>query len=379
MKKQAVTLIIILLIGCNDDKDSSTTYNVRRENEGPPIIQEVFSSETRLPITKTPVDILFFVNNNTSMRNTLGRFNTNIPQAFETFIDNLLELGLNFKIGILLSDDPNNKDTDGTLTSTVAAPDKAAFKTQFLKKIEYTATSTKESQEFLYTKQFFEENPDWSREGAYLIVIFATTHEGSRNRDIDLVTYLRDIKRDGELVKICAIVGNAPHIRRAAEETEGWGHNEIILTDPVHLNTLLSDLDGFLDVAEKRLKFKQHWGIEAPEDITVQVNNTNIPSSDWTFESGNNFITFTNKTHQALNPNANVALVLTKPVSRFILKKKLNVSYLDTTEIRIDRGPPIPESHWEYNREDNFIEFLPDHIPTAGSSINITYRSSDEN
>ena len=381
MKIQAIILMVMFLFGCEVNLDA--TYEgqdpfATRYTSGvrAAAIRSTFTQETTVPVKKPSVDILFVINNNTSMRSTLGRFNTNLPVSFKEFIDKLLLLNINFKLGILLSDDPANKDTNGKLNSVEAKRDKNAFKADFVNKIKYTASSNKVSEEFFQTKQFFENNPNWTSRDSYLIVIFATTPGGAKNKDIDIVRYLQGLKRDKELVKICAIAGNAPNVRKAARKTGGWGYDKTILLNPDFLEYvseyLGEKLDGFIGAMEKRLIFQQNVSIGVEEIKEIQVDNIAIFNTDWTFEDGENFITIADKAHKALKPANTVKMILNKPLSQFRLNENLDISFLDNIEIKIN-DQPISKSHWEYNQQENSIEFLSDHIPAVGSTISITY------
>ncbi len=370
-----IILIFIFFLGCGRmgekqkffaDKDPIQIF-------GQSTSQETFIQEKNINIKRPFIDILFVVDNSDSMKDEQTALANNV----DTFIDYFLKSNIDFKIGIITSDDARNRDAEGKLTSTEAKADKTEFKKLFKKTIQVGIDGFGKEKPAFYTKKFLENNPNWvDNRDAYLAVIIISD-EDDRSKGVKLVEYLKDIKREDDLVKIFAIVNTSndhrnygkAHIKKAKKTKGVYG-------------SILDPFDKILDNFGKtiteltttelttRLKMTRLLSFEELEKIIVIVDNVDVGKEAWRFDDSSNTIIF-NEGHTP-SSESKIEIVFTELRALFILKKKFDVSHIETIDLTVE-GQPVPKAHWEYRKELNAIEFLKDHIPQMGSKIKVQY------
>ena len=352
----------------------SATQEVFTQEESS--IQESFTQETTVDIKKSFVDILFVIDNSGSM----GDEQAALADNFDSFIDKFLTLNIDFKIGIITSDSSYNRDSQKKLNSTEAKADDTEFKNLFKKKIQVGIGGSGHEMPADYTKKFFKNYPKWSAKDAYLAIIIISDENDFSPKDVNLVEYLKTLKEDDDLVKIFAIVTlekiftrvasyGESHIN-AAKATGGSYHS---IRDP--FDSILDSFGKTITELATRFKIEKKLTADELENIRIRVDGTEVAREAWTFHTKNNSISF-NEGHIPAQ-ESKVEILFVELVSQFALQKKLDVSLLDTIDIEID-GKVIPREGWQYNEESNSIKFLKGHVPQIGSSIKIVYNVTSQ-
>ena len=307
------------------------------------------------------------------------------PTIFLPFIDNFLTLRIDFKIGIVTQDSAVNLVAPGTLNSRTAARNPTDFKNLFKEKINVGTGGTWPEAPQHYTKLFLTDNPTWPRADAYLIIIIVSdTNEHFPGRwnipptnqhGIDFANYLKGLKNDKNLVRLFAIIDTkATHPQISAGITHKTAVDTLGKGAYYDIHSPFDDILNSIGTAVTRLatQFKITRKLDASEieNLKVLVNGTEQPKAAWTFNASSNSISF-NSGH-APSPGSQIDILFGKPPAFLYLKRKLDKSRLEKTEIIVN-GRPIPRDHWDYDEQKNAILFLDGHIPPLGSRIKITY------
>ncbi len=370
IKNKTIILIFIFFLGCGRmgekqkffaEKDPSQSFSQMPN-------QESFIQEKSINIKRPFIDILFVVDNSGSMQNEQIKLANN----FDTFIDYFLKSNIDFKIGIITSDSADNIDAKEKLTSTEAKADETKFKELFKKTIKVGIRGEDLEKPAFYSKKFFENNPNWvNNKDAYLAVIIISDEDDS-SKGVNLVEYLKDIKREDDLVKIFAIVTTNDHStmygKAHIEKAEATGGSYQSILEP--FDKIFDNLGKTITELATRLKMTRRLSTEELEKIIVIVDNFDVGKEAWRFDDSSNTIIF-NEGHTP-SSESKIEIILAGLRALFILKKKLDVSRIETIDLRVD-GQPVPKAHWKYREKLNAIEFLKGHIPQMGSTIKVQY------
>ena len=368
MKPSLVILFLTAAIGCGRlgekqgffaDKDPSEVFNQN-------YTQESFTQETTVQVKKSPVDIIFNVDNSGSM----GDDQQALADNFSSFIDSFLSLSVDFNIAIITSDSATNRVSRGQLNSRAASRNPTGFKNLFKQKIKVGTGGSGYEKPAQFTRRFLTNHSSWPRSDAFLIVIIVSDEDDGSPTSLSgthFANYLKGLKSDTDLVRVFGII----------DTTYGTQHIQAVNGTGGTYHSINSPFDGILNsfsrtITELAMRFKLRRKLASSDlnDVKVFVDGQEQPRAAWTFHASTNSISF-NRGYVPGN-NSRINIRLSRPISVFVLKKRLDPSRLEKTNIQIN-GKTIPRDHWEYDARRNAIRFFDGHVPPMGSTIRITY------
>ncbi len=222
------------------------------------------------------LDILWVIDNSGSMKNDQKR----LAQNFETFINGFANQALraDFKMAIITTDNPTNRDSQGKLTSYELKSDPQNFIGLFKQKIKAGTSGSGTEQGLKMSLDFLKKYPHWPRQDAYLIAIYVSD-EDDASRGGDAETYFKAIhayKSSESLFKAFGIIPLG--VQRYTKLIELSGGN------PYNIN---NSFDGILrDFGQKIAKLASQFQLKYPaleNSIEVYINGVLAPQGDWTY------------------------------------------------------------------------------------------------
>ena len=116
------------------------------------------------------VDILWSIDNSGSM----GSYQAAIANNFSLFIEDFAKKDVDFKMAIITTDSPVNKDSNNRLSSLELKKNKQNFINDFKSRIQVGVAGSGQERSFEMAKSFVEGNAAWFRDDALFVVIFVS-------------------------------------------------------------------------------------------------------------------------------------------------------------------------------------------------------------
>ncbi len=344
MKSNKVLLFFILLIFGNacvpGKKTSSSKGKDSTSKEGPS-----FQGSSSVPVdtcppnisgeaeycqifrqkeggANTPVDILWVIDNSSSMEDDQERLADN----FEIFIDNFGNQDVDFKMAIITTDSAANRNLGRALDSVHLKLNRQGFVSQFQNQIKAGDTGSYIECGLSSSLGFLKANPSWPRANAFLVVVYVsdendsssmetsemvcTTDQGERNEpdstdEAISTTYFNSVvgyKSSESLFKAFSIVLSRTRLpsepyfsdynlmkgHRYLKVAQLSGGNSYDIIDD-SFETIFRDFG--IKIAELSSLFQlQYPAVQST--IEVFVNGVATHQSDWHYLQGQNAIRF---------------------------------------------------------------------------------------
>ena len=278
------------------------------------------------------VDIVWSVDNSDSME----PWQKKLADNFSRFAGDFSQKNIDFKMAIVTTGSADNKDTNGKLNSTELKKNKQNFINDFKNKIKVGIdpvwqVHSKGTQErsFGFVKKFLQDNTSWPRSDALLVVVYLSDEpEQSAGTVQSHVSYMTSLKgEDSSKVKVFSICDD----RTRKHGIPGGPFNgcERFKQMANSTNGLVRDINGsFADIAQEfgdsifsslarpKTLFSININPKEPSKLKVAVDGSEVPR--------------------------------------------------DTTET----------NGWNYDGNDNTIEFFGSYVPAKGASIKV-YEEGD--
>ncbi len=340
-------------------------------------IQESFTQETTVDIKKSFVDILFVIDNSGSMGDEQAALADNFDSFIDKFLTLNIDFKIGIITSDSSYNRDSQKQLNSTEAKVDETKFKELFKKKIIK---LGIGGSGHEMPADYTKKFLKNYPKWSAKDAYLAIIIISDENDISPKDVNLVEYLKTLKEDEDLVKVFAIVTlekiftdeasyGESHIN-AAKATGGSYHS---IRDP--FDSILDSFGKTITELATRFKIEKKLSTDELANIRIRVDGTEVAREAWTFNTKNNSISF-NEGHMPA-PESKVEILFVELISWFALQKKLDVSLLDTIDIEIDEKL-IPREGWQYIEESNSIKILKGYVPQIGSVIKIVYNITSQ-
>ncbi len=290
-------------IWSNDPDEGITTVTLG--GEGAPLgqIEEFFDQVG----SSTPIDILFVIDNSTSMQDE----NNALQNNFNTFIQGFLTLNLDYQIGVVTTDMQTPGDM-GQLKGpiiTTATPDPVA---QFNQNTDVPFTDVLEEQGLdaanaaLNAPLINGVNAGLVRPGSLLsVIVISDEDDQSVVSANDMITMLDNYHGDPSLTSLSIVGGPKTGIWPcggflfgAAPVPTYWDVAQA--TGGIHLNLCQLDMNQIVQqlavvAAGLSTEFFLNTTPSDPSAIEVFVDGTSVaedPDNGWTYDAANNSIVF---------------------------------------------------------------------------------------
>jgi hypothetical protein len=290
-------------IWSNDPDEGISTVTL--SGEGAPVgqIEELFDQVG----SSTPIDILFVIDNSTSMQDE----NNALANNFNTFIQGFLALNLDYQIGVVTTDMQTPSDM-GQLKGpiiTTATPDPVA---QFNQNVDVPFTDVMEEQglDAAYTALtpplINGVNAGLVRPGSLLsVIVISDEDDQSVVTANDMITLLDTYHGDPTLTSLSIVGGPKTGIWPCGGFLFGAGPvptywDVAQATGGIHLNLCQLDMNEIVSqlavvAAGLSTEFFLNTVPSDPAAVEVIVDGTpvpNDPDNGWTYDAANNSIVF---------------------------------------------------------------------------------------
>ena len=268
---------------------------------GSKYIKEVF---VHTGLQSLKIDIIWVVDNSGSMGNDQAALANN----FDGFINHFLQDEIDFKMAIITTDNHANKDTEGKLTLAYAKEDQNSFKDYFKEKIRVGTNGSYDEKGLLVSKNFLDANTSWSRENAYLVIIYVSDENDHSSDDVShYVSAIQGVKNNAGKVKLCTITNSlGGRYKDAAGNTNGLiaDINQSFSTLLDDFGTLLSSLcDNCYPLSYPAKK----------SSITINVNGGPSPEDRWTYDSDAQTVSFNIDYVPSVGQKVEIVYMIAKP------------------------------------------------------------------
>ena len=321
---------------------------------------EIFAQNTP---SKQLIDILWVMDNSGSMRSEQEALGNN----FSSFIDHFLSKNIDFKMGIITTDNIVNKDDQNKLNLAYAKKDGVDFKSYFKQKIAVGTRGSANERGLSMSLNFLNANTSWSRENAYLVIIYISDEEDhSTGTSSYFVNEIKKHKTNTDLIKLCTITNEwGDRYKEVAKATEGF-----VADIDESFNTVLDDFGELISDLSKSFQLSSNPEVDS---INVYVEDVLSSADDWSYSSDENNIQF--HEDSIPDPNQKIKVVYTifgsdNQEESFKLKNKADEN---TIKVYID-SVISPVDQWSYDSLSNTVEFYPEYIPAPNQEIKITYK-----
>ena len=301
-------------------------------------IRDLISESFTQPLISHKIDILWVVDNSSSMQNEQD----GLADNFETFITEFVGVEtIDFKMGIITTDsytnlvppnpsgyDPSDSSQDNVeLTLAAAQRDKTFFIDNFKEKIKVGITGHSNEKGFHQTRYFLKYNgpscgssptcitPPWVREGAYMIVIYVSDSNDNSIRSLgntvaDWVQLFKSYKTNSSLLKIYSIIttdvdSDLFGVRyKQASEMAGGLVGDIAGSFTAVLNDFSANI--------RRLA-RSFALANVPGDATsmvVRVNGVLVEAANWSYDPDTRTLRF----HEGAVPQSGETIKVSFPV-----------------------------------------------------------------
>ncbi len=282
------------LVGCASDQE------IQSAADAPPVLPHAYSGETRVQVdtyrqvTKPQVDVLWVVDNSSSM----GTEQDAITQNFPVFMEFFLGSSLDYHIGVISTDmlDPAQSgrliEASGVRWIDEATPNP----TDTFASMAGLGTGGSHSEEgILATYAAFELEQSWNdgffREGSALqIIVVSDEQDQSPDQPVtndEFIAYLAGLRADPEMITFSSIVSPlAPEFPCDGASTSGSRYLRV--TDAIggvkwsvcdHDWVQVLELLGLQSVGLKR----EYFLSERPVDGTVEVAVVDAAGTEFEF------------------------------------------------------------------------------------------------
>ena len=151
-----------------------------------------------------------------------------LANNFDSFIEDFIDEGIDFKMGITTTDPRSGRsgmmvgDSD-QLTSDAAAADEATFKANFKNWIKVGTRGSGDERGLQTSRDFLTSYNNFLRDDAYLVVVYVSDEEDhSRTPVADYLSFYQNLKASAGMFKAYSIVTTAKSMPYA-KSTESIG------------------------------------------------------------------------------------------------------------------------------------------------------------
>jgi hypothetical protein len=227
-----------------------------------------------------------------------------LAQNFESFIQDFIQRDVDFQMAITTTDGRSHLAGQmvgdaGQLTDEAAAADQQQFLQDFRDLIQVGVDGSGQEMGLYTSQRFFERYQSWTRDNAYLVVVYVSDEEDQSYMDVALMVQgLQALKSQSGMVKAYSIV-TTELIPGKDWETLGTRYQEVSNQTGGSVADIHQDFHTTLtDFGTQILDLIDSFplsGVPVNADIRVTVDNVEV-TSGWAYDSSNRAIRFDENT-----------------------------------------------------------------------------------